>query len=77
MIEDRIKSIFCNIFQLSVLDITDTTSRETVDKWDSLQHLNLVISLEEEFKIELDIEEIEGMSDFPKVCQIVSMKMTG
>jgi acyl carrier protein len=35
------------------------SSPDTISTWDSLQHLNLVLALEQEFRIEFTPEEIE------------------
>jgi len=37
-------------------------SVDTVEKWDSLQHLNLVLVLEEEFNISFSDQEIKEIN---------------
>ena len=43
--------------------------------WDSANHINLVLSLEEEFSITLDVAEIEKMTSFLDVTRIVEAKL--
>ncbi len=71
------KVIFCNLFQLSPEEINGSTSQEIVAMWDLSQYLNLRISIEEEFGISLNPDEITNMNNFPKVCRIVSGKISG
>ena len=48
------------VFELSVDQINEESSSDTIELWDSLKHMNLVFALEEEFKIEFtDNETLE------------------
>jgi acyl carrier protein len=41
-------------------DVNEESSPDTIEKWDSLKHMNLVLALEEEFNVSfLDFEIIE------------------
>ena len=44
-------------------------------KWDSLAHMNLVVGLEEEFKIRFTDEEIIEIVTYPLICAIVREKI--
>lgn len=37
------------------------SSPDTIPTWDSLQHLNLVLALEQEFRIQFTPEEVEQL----------------
>ena len=50
-IEKRIKNIMSLVFSISIEEIDDESSPDTIESWDSLKQMNLVISLEEEFNI--------------------------
>jgi acyl carrier protein len=44
--------------------ISDQTSKDTVDAWDSVKHLNIVLTLEEQFGVSFDEQvalEIESL----------------
>lgn len=49
--------IFAEVFQHSE-PLTPSTSPEDVSRWDSLQHIALVRSLEETFGIQLSMDEM-------------------
>ena len=51
-IEDRIKNVMSAVFEISIEEINDESSPDTIELWDSLKHLNLVIALEEEFNVQ-------------------------
>jgi len=50
------------VFDLPVEAITHDASTDTVEKWDSLGHLNLMLSLESEFGIEFSDEDLADLT---------------
>ena len=43
------------------VEIDADASQTTCEKWDSLQHLNIIVALEEEFDLSFEPEEIAEM----------------
>ncbi|MCP1675794.1 acyl carrier protein [Natronocella acetinitrilica] len=58
---DIITSTFADIFGLDEASITDDMTPETVELWDSLNHLRLITALEEAFGFRLSMSDIEYM----------------
>jgi len=58
---ERILEIFSRIMETPVESLTADSSTATVEAWDSLKHMNLVLALEEEFGIRLTDEQIMKM----------------
>ena len=50
-ITGELKRLFADIFDISEDEIRDESSQDTIQKWDSFQHLQLIIALEEAFGI--------------------------
>lgn len=67
----KIQQIMADVFNISVNGITEESSQDTVEAWDSLKHLDLVVALEEEFDISIPVEEIGTMVSFKLVSFIV------
>ena len=44
---------------------------QDVQSWDSVGHMNLIMMLEETFKIEMDIDDITDLSSFNKGKEIL------
>lgn len=70
-IDVKIQQIMADIFNISVNEITEDSSQDTIDAWDSLKHLDLVVALEEEFGISIPVEEIGTMVSFKIISFIV------
>jgi acyl carrier protein len=50
------------------------SSPETVPTWDSLQHLNLVLALEQEFRIQFTPEEVEQLLSVEVAAAVLEEK---
>lgn len=73
--EDKLKSVFSSVFGIPETDVTEDSSPETIDSWDSLKHMNLIVALEEEFEIEFDEDEITELLSFSSIIEILAQKM--
>ena len=62
--ENRIKQVMSDVLNVDIADINEDTSPETLEEWDSLKQMNLIVSLEEEFNLEFTDEEIEDLLNF-------------
>jgi len=71
-IKNRIKNVMAAVFELSIDKINDDASPDTIESWDSLKHMNLIIALEEEFNIVIPDEEVGNMLTFGLVLLIVN-----
>jgi acyl carrier protein len=61
-----------SVFEVSVDDINDDSSPDTIENWDSLRHMNLITVLEEEFDIRFNDEQITEMMNFNLIIYTVN-----
>lgn len=73
-VEERIRDIFRVVFDLEEGAVTSELSQTSLSEWDSLQHLNLVVAIEEEFGIEFNEQEIMKSDSFGLILQVVRDK---
>ncbi|MDP8212628.1 MAG: acyl carrier protein [Candidatus Zapsychrus exili] len=74
-IQNKLKEIFQNLFFVNPEDVNDKTSPEDIEQWDSLQHLNLVLSIEEEFGLSITPEESNEMLNFGLAAMLIDEKL--
>lgn len=74
-IEERIKNVMSAVFTIPVEQIKDDSSPDSIESWDSLKHMNLVVALEEEFEIEFLDDEIIEMMNFSLISNIINGKI--
>lgn len=65
--KDRIKKVLANSLDMRPSDISDDASPETLPKWDSLKHMNIVLNLEEEFGVKFPETRIFEITDIDKI----------
>ena len=69
--EQKLKQIMSNIFETEEDEITNDSSIDNIEKWDSLKHINLIIAIEEQFGISIDEDEMVEMTSFTKIKRIL------
>ena len=72
---DKILNIISNIFEIddpSIIDMEMTP--DEIESWDSLSQLLLINSIEEEFEIVLEIEEIFSIMKVGDIYDVISKK---
>ena len=72
--EDRIKKVMSDVFNVDVSLINNESSPDNIANWDSLKHMNLIVALEEEFEIEFNDEEIVDSMNFALIVNIITTK---
>jgi acyl carrier protein len=55
---DRVKEAMSAVFGLPAGDIPDDASPETLEDWDSLRHLELMLELEMAFGVRIPAEQV-------------------
>lgn len=72
--KDKVKKIIASVFNLEVDSINDDASPDNILNWDSLNHMNLIVSLEEEFKIRFTDEDISEMLNLELILYTIQQK---
>ena len=63
--EGQLKQVFADVFGVDVNTIGETTSIDTVERWDSMRHMNLVLALEDRFQVTLSEEQTLEILNYP------------
>lgn len=70
-IEPTLKEIFSTILGVEVSDIGPDLSPDTCSKWDSLHHIHIVTAIEQEFGVELSVEQQVEILTFDLAHEVV------
>ena len=73
-LEARVRRVAADVFNLPFENVTRDTSPQTVESWDSVQHLNLVLALEQELGVSIDPEEIDKLQSVGAVIDLMARK---
>lgn len=72
---ERVRAIVADVFGLPFEQVGPDTSPDNVESWDSIQHLNLVLALEQEFGVQFTPEEIEQLLTVDLVAALLQEKV--
>lgn len=70
----KLIEIFSDIYDLKPSEVTLDLDIARVPAWDSMNNLRFVTAVEEEFGIELSMEEIQEMTTMPAIIEILAAK---
>lgn len=73
--KNKIKEALAKIFMTNIGNISDHISQSNFEKWDSMQHLMLIVELENKFDIYFEPEEITKMVDIESIVNVISKKV--
>lgn len=72
--KQRVIRIFSQVMGVSFEEINEDSSPDTIESWDSLKHMNLVLALEEELGVQFTDEEIVEMLSVELIIETLKDK---
>lgn len=72
--EQKVEQIMADVLKLSKTDITDKLTIDNLEAWDSLKHMDLIVSLEQAFNTEFTFDEIIIMTSVISIKRILNNK---
>jgi len=73
---DRLVKCFSAVFPSLTTEAIIRSSAVNTEGWDSMASVTLVATIEEEFGIEIDIQDLEDLVSFDKILNRVRQKAT-
>lgn len=73
-IRERLVGCFEKVFPALPKDVIPAATHDNVAGWDSLTQVTLVALIGEEFELEVDFEEFESATSFPRLLKVVREK---
>jgi acyl carrier protein len=70
----RVEEIIATMFNVPADTVTLTSSPSTIEDWDSMGYLMLVLELEQEFGVQLAPEDVETLTDVQSILNLIQSK---
>ncbi len=70
----RLTEVFRDIFDDDSIVITEKTTANDIDDWDSIEHINLIGAVEDEFGMRFKMREVSGMKNVGEMIDIISKR---
>lgn len=69
--EKKLKKIIATVLKVNIESVDDKASMDTIKSWDSLGHMNLILSIEEEFNVVIPDEEVGSITSYKLIALVV------
>jgi|APSaa5957512535_1039671.scaffolds.fasta_scaffold28453_2 acyl carrier protein len=73
-IESKVKVVFSAVFDVTIDSLPSNFSYGEYEAWDSLNQMNIILALEEEFCITFSDSEVQDMLSYATVLKIIKEK---
>jgi acyl carrier protein len=68
---DRILEVMARVLGVPAREIDASASTDGLGTWDSMQHINLVLALEETFDVRFSTEETGSMTSYVEIKRML------
>lgn len=72
---ERLNEVFREVFDDEEITVNDETTADDIEDWDSLEHINLVNAIEEEFDMKFNMGQIVSMKNVGEMVDIILENM--
>lgn len=67
---EGLNEVFSDVFDEEIT-VTDSTTADDIEDWDSLEHINLIVAVETKFGIKFNIGEVNKMKNVGEMVDII------
>ena len=68
---ERLNKVFRDIFDDESIEVKEETTSNDIEDWDSLEHINLVVAVEQEFGMKFNMNEVTSMKNVGEMVDII------
>jgi acyl carrier protein len=68
---ERLNSVFQEVFDDDTIEVNDATTADDIEDWDSFEHINLVVAIEEEFGFKIPMGKTVTMKNVGEMVDII------
>ncbi len=70
-IKTKLTEIFRDVFDNDDIEISDTTTADDIEEWDSLEHITLIAAVEKAFRMRFTMKEVSSMKNVGEMMTIL------
>lgn len=72
---EKLNEVFRDVFDDDSIVVTETTTAEDIEEWDSLEHINLIAAVEQEFGIKFNMGQVVSMKNVGEMADIITNQL--
>lgn len=73
-ITKKLTEIFRDVFDDEEIELSDSTTANDIEAWDSLEHISLIAAIEKAFKMRFTMREVSGMKNVGEMIDIIEQR---
>jgi acyl carrier protein len=71
IIIEKLTEVFRDVFDDESIVINENTTSSDIEEWDSIEHINLIGAVEDEFSLTFKMKEVSGMKNVGEMIDII------
>ncbi len=75
-IYERLNEVFRDVFDDESIEVNERTTSADIEDWDSLEHINLIVAVENEFGIKFNMKEVTTMKNVGEMVEIIRSRIS-
>ena len=72
---ETLNEVFRDVFDDPSITVDDSTTSDDVDGWDSLEHINLIAAIEQEFGVKFNMGQVVSMKNVGEMVDIIMSRL--
>jgi acyl carrier protein len=66
-----LNEVFQDVFDDESIEVNDETTSDDIEDWDSLEHINLIAAVEQEFGMKFNMGQVVTMKNVGEMVDII------
>ena len=66
-----LNGVFQDVFDDESIEVNDETTSDDIEDWDSLEHINLIAAVEQEFGVKFSMGQVVSMKNVGEMVDII------
>ena len=72
----KLTPVFRDVFDNPELELSPSTTADDVEEWDSVNHITLIVEIEQKFGIKFQTAELEELKNVGELVRLISSKLS-
>lgn len=72
----KLNGVFREVFDDEDITVSDGTTADDIEGWDSLEHINLIVAVEKAFGIKFNMGEVNSFNNVGEMVDIILTRIT-
>ena len=68
---ETLNEVFRDVFDDESIEVNDDTTSDDIEDWDSLEHINLIAAVEQEFGMKFNMGQVVTMKNVGEMVDII------